>query len=150
MWTPPSSLVVLSCVHLHELAATILCLQVKFFKSTDLKESFTTRLTDTVLDMSVFGGSHLMLGSTSIQLLDLQLPDKRQIVADDTREDENLHNPPLHLVQFGPKGRMVTASVESSLVKLWPAPSSNTGRITRAEKTLHVGEDKDSVGTIYR
>lgn len=125
-------------------------MQVKFFSSADLTESFSTRLTDTVLDMSMYGGNHLLLGSTSIQLLDLQAPEKRQIVADDSQEDEDLHDPPLHLVHFGPKGRMATASVESNVVKLWPAVSQNTGRVTFAENTLSVGEDRGSIGSIYR
>lgn len=98
----------------------------------------------------MYGDSHLILGSTSIQLLDMQAPERRQIVADDTQEDEDLHDPPLHLVQFGPKGRMVTASVESNVVKLWPTLSQNTGHITFTENTVYVGEDRNSVGSIYR
>lgn len=123
---------------------------MKFFSCTDLIEKVSTRLTDTVLDMSIYGDSHLILGSTSIQLLDMQAPERRQIVADDTQEDENLHDPPLHLVRFGPKGRMVTASVENNVVKMWPALSNNTGHITFAENTLHVGEDRNTIGSIYR
>lgn len=111
------------------------------------------QLTDTVLDISAWhAGSHLILGSTSIQLVDMDTPEKRRTVADDSQEveDENLLNPPLHLVHFGPKGRMVTASVEGCLVKFWPPVSQNTGHMVSIEATIHVGEDRNSVGCIYR
>lgn len=124
-------------------------LQVKFFNVADLAEAYSMHLTDTVLDMSTCGGSYLILGSSSIQLVDMESPEKRRTVADDSHEDENLLNPPLHLVQLGPKGRLATASVESNIVKLWPPVSQNTGHITFAESTLHVGEDRNSVGCVY-
>lgn len=116
----------------------------------DLAENYSICLTNTVLGVSMYAGSHLILGSTSIQLVDVESPEKRRTVADDTQEDENLLDPPLHLVQFGPKGQIVTASVESNVVKLWPAVSQNSGHITYAESTLHVGEDKSSMGCVYR
>lgn len=82
--------------------------------------------------------------------MDMSAPEKRQIVADDSQDDENLHDPPLHLVRFGPKGRMVSASVESNTVKLWPSLAQNTtGHVTSVESSLKVGEDR-SFGTIYR
>ena len=99
--------------------------------------------------MSIHSGSHLILGSTSIQLMDMSAPEKRQIVADDSQEDESLHDPPLHLVRFGPKGRVVSASVESNTVKLWPSLAQNTGHRAFVESCLKVGEEK-SFGTIYR
>ena len=97
-------------------------------------------------------GNHMILGSTSIQLMDIDSPEKRRTLADDSQEeeDENLLNPPLHLVQFGPKGRMVTASVEGSLIKVWPPVSQNTGPMVSIESTIHVGEDRNSVGCVYR
>lgn len=91
----------------------------------------------------------MILGSTSIQLMDMSAPEKRQIVADDSQEDESLHDPPLHLVRFGPKGRMVSASVESNTVKLWPSLAQNTGHMTSVESSMKVGKDK-TFGAIYR
>lgn len=73
------------------------------------------------------GSNHLILGSTSLQLVDGDNPEKRRTVADDTQEDENLLDPPLHLARFGPKGTLVTASVENCLVKVWPPIDENTG-----------------------
>lgn len=111
------------------------------------------RVTDTVLDISAWhAGSHMILGSTSIQLMDMDAPEKRRTVADDTQEeeDENLLNPPLHLVQFGPKGRMVSASVEDCTVKVWPPVLQNTGHMMAVEASIHVGEDRNSVGCVYR
>ena len=107
-------------------------------------------LTNTVLDISMHGNSYLLLGSTTIQLVDMESLEKRRTVADDTQEDENLLCPPLHLAQFGPNGQMVTASVENNKVKLWPLISQTTGHITHPEKMLHIGEDKNSIGSIYR
>ena len=126
------------------------CLQVKFFDMVDLAESYSIRVLDTVLGVSLYATTHLILGSTSIQLVDVEALEKRRTIADDSQEDENLLNPPLHLVQFGPKGQIATASVESNVVKLWPAVSQNTGHITYAENTLHVGESKSSLGCVYR
>lgn len=121
--------------------------QVKFFNTADLSETNCLTLSDTVLDISVYGGSHVILGSTSIQLVDIESPEKRRTIADDLHEDENLNDPPLHVVQFGPKGRMATASVESNTVKLWPQVPHISSHNTHPESRLHVG---DSVGSIYK
>ena len=117
---------------------------------SDLSEKHSVRVTDTVLDLSVYGGNHLLLGSTSIQLVDLDSPEKRRTVADDTQEDENLQDPPLHLAKFGPKGHMVTGSVENVVVKLWSPVTQTTGHIMHPETIILVREDKYSIGSIYR
>ncbi len=107
-------------------------------------------LTDTILDLAVYDHTHLVLGSTSVQIVDIEDLDKRQTVADDTNDDESLDNPPLHLAKFGPQGRLVTASAESNVVKLWPPVVTQTGGIvTMPEAMLAVGEENQGRGSIY-
>ena len=96
------------------------------------------------------GGSHVILGSTSIQLVDMEAPEKRRTIADDTQEDENLLDPPLHLAQFGPKGRIVTASVENNIVKLWPSVSQTANHMMYPEHTIYAREDRSGSGYVYR
>ena len=107
-------------------------------------------LTDTVLDISMHGGSHMILGSTSIQLVDMDALEKRRIIADDTQEDENLLDPPLHLARFGPKGCLVTASVENNVVKLWPSVSQTSSHMMYPERTIYAREDRNGNGYVYR
>ena len=123
--------------------------QVKFFSGVDLSETNSVSLPDTVLDMSTYGGNHLVLGSTSIQLVDLNELEKRQTIADNVQDDENLVDPPLHLTQFGPKGKMATASVENNTVKLWPHISLSSDCSTHPENRIKVG-GASGTGYIYR
>ena len=115
----------------------------------DLSETKCLTLSDTVLDISIYGSSHLILGSTSIQLVDIEFPEKRRTIADDLQEDESLIDPPLHLSQFGPKGEMATASVENNIVKLWPQVPHTSSHDTQPECRLLVG-DSDTNGCVYR
>ncbi len=118
--------------------------------TTDLSQVSSLRLTDTVLDLAVFNHTHLAIGSTSIQIVDIEDQDKKQTVADDTCEDESLENPPLHLVEFGPNGRLVTASAESNVVKLWPPVVTQTGGVvTMPDAIIAVGEEHQERGCVY-
>jgi len=103
-----------------------------------------------VLDVSAFKERYVIMGSTSIQLVDLENPERRRTIADDVEEDENLLDPPLHLAKFGPTGRVVTASVESNVLKFWPALASMSSPVVQPEVRVQVKEDRDSVGCIYR
>lgn len=123
--------------------------QVKFFSGVDLSETKSLTLSDTVLDISMYGNSHMVLGSTSIQLVNVESPEKRRTVADNLQDDENLLDPPLHLTQFGPKGQMATASVENCTVKLWPQVPHASSHITHPEGRIHVGGG-GTPGSIYR
>lgn len=108
------------------------------------------RLTDTVLDLAVFDHTHLAIGSTSIQIVDIEDQDKKQTVADDTCDDESLENPPLHLIKFGPGGRLVTASAENNVVKLWPPMVTQTGGVvTMPDAIFAVGEESQERGCVY-
>ena len=61
-------------------------------------------------------------------------------------------NPPLHLVAFGPKGRLVTAAVESNIVKLWPPISPNSSIVTTPESSITVTHKQNvkEPGCVYR
>lgn len=102
--------------------------------------------------MDIYDHTHLVVGSTSIQIIDMDNLEKRRIIADDTNaEDESLEDPPLHLVKFGPKGRLATASAENNLVRLWPSVVTQTaGVVTMPEALFMVGEDIQGHGCVYR
>ena len=99
----------------------------------------------------MYDHTHLVLGSTSIQVIDIDNHDKKRTVADDANEDESLEDPPLHLVKFGPKGRLVTASAEGNMVKLWPPVVDNSGGIvTMPEAMFLIGEESQRhLGCVY-
>ncbi|XP_019848951.1 PREDICTED: uncharacterized protein LOC109580353 isoform X2 [Amphimedon queenslandica] len=99
------------------------------------------RLPDTVLSSS-FHPPFLALGSASIQVIDTTSPDYewRRTVADDSSDDENLSDPPLHFVAYTSSGHLISASVESNLVKIWPL--INKGSIMmEPEGVLRIKED---------
>ncbi len=127
-----------------------LSLQVKFLNGSNLSEVSSISMTNTVLDVSTFNEQHVVMASTSIQLVDLQSQDRRRTIADDVADDENLEDPPLHLAQFGPTGKVVTASVESNVLKLWPSMSSTSSPHVQPEARIQVQDDSNSTGCIYR
>ena len=90
--------------------------QVCLWKISDLSPENTIRVTDTVLAVDQWEDTHLVVGSTSVQVINIDILEKRRTVADDSCEDESLENPPLHLAQYGPTGCLVTANVESNVV----------------------------------
>lgn len=61
-------------------------------------------------------------------------------------------NPPLHLVAFGPKGRLVTAAVESNIVKLWPSVTPHSSIVTTPESSITVSHEQSVTeeGCVYR
>ena len=124
--------------------------QVKFLNASDLSEKNSLTLTNTVLDISTFSGRYMIAASTSIQLIDRESPERRRTIADDVAEDENLEDPPLHLVRFGPKGQVATASVESNILKLWPSVAQTSSPNMQPENRIQVQENKDTTGYIYR
>ena len=101
--------------------------------------------------MDIYDHTHLVVGSTSIQIIDMDNLEKRRTVADDSNEDESLEDPPLHLVKFGPKGRLATASAENNRVRLWPsAVTQSMGIVTMPEALFVIGEDIQGHGCVYR
>ena len=130
------------CTHVCSLPLLTLSLQAHFLDTSDLSELDSVRLTNTVLDLAVYDHTHLAIGSTSIQVIDIENRDRRRTVADDTNDDESLENPPLHLVKFGPKGYLVTASAENNIVKLWPPVVTQAGGVVTMPKAMFVvGEE---------
>jgi len=121
-----------------------------FWDTSDLSVMRCVRVTNTVLQVDLQGG-FLAIGSTNIQLVDTNNLDKRRTVADDTVSDESLQNPPLHLVAFGPKGRLVTAAVESNIVKLWPSVTPHSSIVTTPESSITVSHEQSVTeeGCVY-
>ena len=144
MWSLCNDSCVRKLIHLFD------PLQARFLDTSDLSELDSVRLSDTVLDLAVYDHTHLAIGSTSIQVIDIDNRDRKRTVADDSNDDESLEDPPLHLVKFGPKGRLVTASAEDSVVKLWPPVVTQAGGIvTMPAAMFMVGEENQEQGCIY-
>ena len=91
-----------------------------------------------------------MVGSTTVQLINLNNFDKRRTIADDMGSDENLLDPALHRVKFGPKGHIITAGVEGSVLKLWPIMSSSSKIVSEPDTRIMMGQELDESGCIYR
>ena len=124
--------------------------QVCLWKISDLSPENTIRVTDTVLAVDQWEDTHLVVGSTSVQVINIDILEKRRTVADDSCEDESLENPPLHLAQYGPTGCLVTANVESNVVKVWPSVLQTAGVVTVPEHRICVGKELDESGCVYR
>lgn len=105
---------------------------------------------DTVLSVDQWEDSQLVVGSTSVQLISVDYLERRRTVADDSCEDESLENPPLHFAQFGPTGSLVTANVESNVIKIWPSVVQASNVVTIPEKRISVGQELDDSGCVYR
>lgn len=118
--------------------------------TSDLSEIRSIQLQDTILDMDTHDHTYLVIGSTFVQIIDMDNPEKRRIIADDSNEDESLEDPPLHLVRFGPQGRLVTASAESNLVRLWPAVITHTtGIVTLPEALFLLKDNFEEAGCVH-
>ena len=91
-----------------------------------------------------------MVGSTTVQLIFLDNLDKRRTIADDMGSDESIEDPALHRVKFGPKGHIVTASVEASVLKLWPTMSIGSKIVAEPDTRILMGQELDEFGCIYR
>lgn len=107
-------------------------------------------MTDTVLDIDEWEDTNLLVGSTSVQLINIENLERKRTIADDSCEDESLENPPLHFAQYGPTGSLVTANVESNVVKVWPSVVQTSGVVTVPEKRICVGQELDDSGCVYR
>ena len=68
-----------------------------------------------------------------------------------THTHTHTQNPPLHLVTFGPNGHLVTATVESNIVKIWP-PLSQSNIVTTPDFNITVKHEQgqEEAGCVYR
>ena len=68
-----------------------------------------------------------------------------------THTHTHTQNPPLHLVAFGPNGHLVTAAVESNIVKIWP-PLSQSNIVTTPDSSIAVKHEQgqEEAGCVYR
>ena len=76
--------------------------------------------------------------------------DRRRTIADDMGSDESLEDPALHRAKFGPKGHPITASVEASVLKLWPVMTTTSKIVTEPDTRILMGQELDESGCIYR
>lgn len=125
--------------------------QVYIWDTSDLsKEKLTLRFNNTVLDIDIHGDNQLLVGSTTVQLINLDNTDRRRTIADDMGSDENLLDPALHRARFGPKGHVITAGVEGSVLKLWPVMTSSSKIVSEPDTRLMIGQELDNPGCVYR
>ena len=126
-------------------------LQVYIWDTSDFsKDKLTLRFNNTVLDIDVHGENQLVVGSTAVQLINLDNLDRRRTIADDMGSDENLLDPALHRARFGPKGHVITAGVEGSVLKLWPVMTSSSKIVSEPDTRLMIGQELDEPGCVYR
>lgn len=121
---------------------------VSFWNTLDLSPVHHVQMLDTVLSVHMWNNT-LVIGSTSTQLVNMDNYDRRRTIVDTSmeEEDEDLENPPLHLVTFGSQGRLATAAVEGNTVKLWPPVSSKSNIVSIPDTSIAVGQELP--GCIY-
>ena len=125
--------------------------QVYIWDTTDFsKEKTTLKFTNTILDIDIHGDNQLVVGSTTVQFMYLDNLEKRRTIADDMGSDESLEDPALHRAKFGPKGHIITASVEASVLKLWPVMSNTSKIVSEPDTRILMGQELDQPGCIYR
>lgn len=126
-------------------------LQVYIWDTSDFsKEGLKLRFNNTILDIDIHGEKQLVVGSTTVQLINLDSLDRRRTIADDMGSDENLLDPALHRARFGPKGHIITAGVEGSVLKLWPVMTSSSKIVSEPDTRLMIGQELDEQGCVYR
>ena len=126
-------------------------LQVYIWDTSDFsKEGLKLRFNNTILDIDIHGEKQLVVGSTTVQLINLDSLDRRRTIADDMGSDENLLDPALHRVRFGPKGHIITAGVEGSVLKLWPVMTNSSKIVSEPDTRLMIGQELDEQGCVYR
>lgn len=126
-------------------------LQVYIWDTSDFsKEGLKLRFNNTILDIDIHGEKQLVVGSTTVQLINLDSLDRRRTIADDMGSDENLLDPALHRARFGPKGHIITAGVEGSVLKLWPVMTNSSKIVSEPDTRLMIGQELDEQGCVYR